>query len=160
MKRFFKKCAVLSLLMIFVTVFCSACGPETKIEHSEIMHEDALIVETVYTPSSHETTLEPSFGGSGLIGFGPSGIGMRIGSGIQISSSEVPEKFAVVFKCQHGKFIIHRKDIYQKLKDHENQTVDVSYQEVYRDTYEEVKGEKKVTQRVRIDYHFIDATLK
>ncbi|MDD3487426.1 MAG: hypothetical protein PHF35_03560 [Candidatus Moranbacteria bacterium] len=155
-----KSLSRLSIVLLLFVTWAVGCGPETKVEHSEVLHEDAVIIETVYTPSSHEPIIEPSFGGSGMIGFGPSGVGMRIGSGIQISSSEVPEQFAVVFRCQHGKFIVRKKAIYQKLKGHENQKVDVAYQEIYRDTYEEVNGVKKVTNRVLTGYHFIDATLK
>lgn len=153
----------------FVAVF--VCGivllstgcKEIKREFSDTLHEDAVIIETVYTPSRHNAEL-----GLTLIKTGPGPIGMDfggnfgivLGGGLQISSVTVPEKFAIVFKCQHGQFIITRKETYEKLKNHKGKTVDVAYREVYRTTYDTKDGEKQVVERVLVDYNFLTATLK
>jgi len=119
-------------------------------------------METVYTPSKHELGLGVTAikigGGLGVDFSGDLGLG--IGSRLQVSSSEVPEKFAVVFKCKHGKFIVERKEIYEKLKGKDGRNVDISYTEVYRTTYEKKDGKEYVSNRVLTKYHLVDATLK
>ena len=134
---------------------------DVRREFSDTLHEDAIVVETVHTPSRHQTGL-----GFTAIKTGPFGMdfggdfGLRIGGGMQISSTTIQEKFAVVFKCQHGKFIIHRKDVYEKLKDHTGETVVVAYREIYRTTYVMKDDKKEVVGRILMDYDFLDATLK
>lgn len=150
----------LNLMMVHGLVILLAGCQEVKQEFSEALHEDAVIENVVYTPSQHEPRVEPSFGGSGAIGFGPNGVGIRIGNGIQFTSVTVPEKFAVVFRCQHGQFIISRKKVYEKFKDHKDKTVDVVYREVYRTTYNTQDGKKRVVARELVDYDFLGAKLK
>jgi len=136
---------------------------DVRQEFSGTLHEDAVIADAIYTPSHHDTEL-----GLTAIKTGPAGLdfggnfGLRIGGGLQISSVTVPEKFAVVFKCAHGEFVISRKEIYEKFKNHKGAAVDVSYREEYRSTYEQVEKnlDKQVVERVLVDYDFIDATLK
>lgn len=156
-----KKFAFWACLM-FVLFFFGCDRVET--EQSKIIHEDALIMETVYTPSRHDTDLglRAIGSGAGTIGIDFGGnVGIGIGSGLQISSVEIPEKFAVVFKCQHGKFIVERKEVYKKLKGQDGKAVDVSYTEVYRTTYKKQDdGKEHVIKRVLIKYHFIDAAVK
>src|SRR3989344_176073 len=143
-----------------LTFFLAACQ-EVKQEFSDTLHEDAAIVEAVYTPSRHDSQV-----GLTAIKTGPMGIdyggnfGIRVGGGLQISSVTVPKKFAVVFKCQHGQFIISRKEVYEKFKDHKDKTVDVAYREVYRTTYDTKDGQKQVVARELVDYDFLDATFK
>ncbi len=127
---------------------------------SEVLHETAVVVDLVYTPSTHETVLEPSLAGRGL-GIGLSGgIGLRIGNGLQITDVEVPPEYAVVFQCQHGKFIVQHKEVYDKLLEHEGDTVDVAYQEVYREVYESKDGKDTVLSRTLTMYDFLDATIQ
>lgn len=151
----------------FVTVF--VCGivllligcQEVKREFSDTLHEDAVIIETVYTPSRHNSELGLTLIKTGPIGMDFGGnFGIRLGSGLQISSVTVPEKFAIVFKCQHGQFIITRKEVYEKLKNHKGKAVDVAYREIYRTTYETKSGKKQVVERVLVDYNFLAVTLK
>ena len=133
---------------------------DVRREFSETLHEEAVIENVVYTPSKHESRVEPSIGGSGAIGFGPSGIVIRMGKSIQITNVTVPEKFALGFRCQHGQFIISRKEVYEKFKDHKGNMVDVTYHEVYKTTYDTKDGEKQVVARELTDYNFLNATLK
>ena len=149
-----------AVLVCGVTLLLAGCQ-EVEQEYSETLHEDAAIVEAVYTPSRHDSQV-----GLTAIKTGPMGIdyggnfGLRLGGGLQISRVTVPEKFAVVFKCQHGQFIISQKEVYEKFKDHKGKTVDVAYREVYRTTYDTKDGEKQVVDRALVDYDFLDATLK
>jgi hypothetical protein len=133
-------------------------------EESQILHEDAMVVERIYSPSRHNTSVGLTAvkvgGGFGMDYRG--NMGCRIGNGLQISSSTVPEKYGVMFKCQHGSFTsqgsdVRHKNLYQRLKTGE--LVDVTYKEIYRTTYEDVKGTKKheVIERVLVDFDFLDA---
>ncbi len=131
---------------------------EIKTELSDILHEDATVSDVVYIPSRH---------GSGS-GIGPTfdmtGDG---GIGVAVTNVDVhiPEKYAVVFKCQHGKFIVEgtdkpHKSLWEKLS--EGQEVDVSYREVYKSVYDDVDGdgEKDLVSRALIKYDFLDAKPK
>lgn len=94
-----------------VVIFLAGCQ-EVRREYSDTLHEDAMIVETVYTPSRHDSKVGLTAFNAGLTGVDYSGnFGIRLGGGLQISSVTVPEKFAVVFKCQHGQFIISRREV-------------------------------------------------
>ena len=134
---------------------------EIKREFSETMHEDAIISEVVYTPSRHSIELGFTAFKAGSVGVDFSGdLGFRLGESLQVSSVKVPEKFAVVFKCQHGQFIISGKEVYDKLREHKSKMVEVAYREVYRTTYDTKGGKKQVIARELVDYDFLDATLK
>lgn len=123
----FKTLIGLSLL----TVMLGGCA---KTEYSAELTEPAEIMEVVYTPSQH---------GSGT-GMGMSMKGTMV---MTVNNVNIPEVFAVVFKCEHGKFIIQRRDIWEKAKI--GMKVTVHYREVYR-----------VTDKARslVKYDFIDFT--
>lgn len=103
-------------IAICVLIMLAGCY---KIEKSPVLTEEAEITEVVYTPSQH---------GSGT-GFGMTGKGTMV---MTTNSVNIPEVFAVVFKCKHGKFIIKRKDVWQKAV--VGMKVSVRYQEVYKIT--------------------------
>jgi hypothetical protein len=151
-----------SLIICGILVTLVGCGDDIRTENSEVMKETAIVLELICTPATRKEVIEPSFVGSGMIGFGPSGVGLRVGSGVQISSVGNPAEYAVVFRCQHGEFIVQRKDTYDKFKDCRGDTVEVSYQEVYRVTYgqKDHKSPPIAVERVLVKYHFIDAKLK
>ena len=89
-----------------------------------------------------------------------------VGLGLTFTEVDIPEKYAVVFRCQHGKFIVDSnqekaKEMWGRLKT--NQEVTVSYQEVYEENYlvnstwwgkEE---NRTLKSRKLLKYHFIDA---
>lgn len=150
-----------SVAVASLTLFLLAGCQEVVREYSEVLHEDALIVSVVHTPASHESQLGLTAFKGGPFGMDYSGnFGLRIGGGLQISESEVPEKFAVVLQCQHGEFVIARKDLYQQLDGHEGQTVDVAYREIYRTTYETNEGKKQIVDRVLTKYDFLGVSFK
>ncbi len=123
---------VLVLLLLLVALGCDL--PRT--EYSKDLEEPATVCETVYTPATHGESFGPTISLSGKIGFASVDV-------------DTQESFAVVFKCQHGKFIVKRKDIWEKLKSGDNVTVK------YREVYRVVEGSKPVLT----DYDFIDAIL-
>lgn len=167
---------VLLVLSVFVLgLFLTSCGPER--ERSGNLHEKAVIVSMIYSPSIHETKLTSTamgvggkYGGMGVDYNGNEG--MRVGKHMQITSTTVPEQYGVVFQCQHGTFTIQgpgtindntiskHKILYDKLNGHIRDTVDVIYKEIYDVTYDKDKSGKKVEiSRVLVDLDFIDAQL-
>jgi hypothetical protein len=133
---------------------------ETKTEYSATLYENAFVSDAVYTPSKHETEIGVTAFDGGLMGVDYGGnAGIQIGGGMQISSVTVPEKFAVVFKCAHGKFIVQKASVYDQLKSAIGKTVKVAYREVYRVTYDDVDGTTKVIARELADYDFLSATV-
>ena len=103
------------VVVILCAVLISSCY---HYEQSEVLTERAEVVEVVYTPAQHGTGVGPAFN-------------MQTGQmAIAITSVDIDEVHAVVFACAHGKFIIHRKDVWQRAK--LGDQVLVQYREVYR----------------------------
>jgi len=142
------------------------CGcKDVKREKSAVLHEEAKVITAIYTPSRHETNLSPSLTNSdSIVGMGFDGsVGIKVG-GLVISSNEVPENFGVLFQCQHGSFTSQGSDprhkaLYEKFKNWEGKKVDVTYQEIYRVTYDDKDkdGKKEEVERVLVDFDFLDA---
>lgn len=152
---------MMRVVSVCMALFLLAGCQEVVREHSEVLREDALIVSVVHTPASHKSELGLTAFKGGPFGMDYSGdIGIRIGGGLQISESRVPEKFAVLLRCEHGEFLIERRTLYQQLKGREGQWIDVSYREIYRTTYETKDGERQIVSRVLTEYDFLDAALK
>lgn len=131
-------------------------------EYSEVKHEDAQVVDVVYAPERHGSDIAPSVGMTS---------GGDLAMGITSVSVDIPEEYAVVFKCQHGKFIEKRKgkDLWKRLQ--EGQEVDVSYREIYDSSYEAEgnfwdafvqtpKPNAKKISKNFVKYDFIDAQPK
>ncbi len=165
------------VLSVFVLgFFLTSCGPER--EQSANMYEKAVIVNMIYTPSKHDVHLGTTMmgdmnnplGGVDMNGDKGIVIGKMNGQTVQVSESTIPEKFGVVFQCQHGTFTIQGdgtknnqvskyKILYDKLNGHIGDTVNVIYQEIYEVTYEKKNDKKVETKRVLVDLDFIDAQL-
>src|SRR3989344_829920 len=121
------------LLIIILSLNCK----ETRYESSEILYEDATIMNTLYTPSTHRTELGfgPTINMDGDIEFRP-----------KITSVTTPENFAVIFECQHGGFISQGSDnrhklLFERFKRRAGAKVEVSYKELYRCVYEDTTGD-------------------
>jgi hypothetical protein len=134
-----KKYAIFPVLFVLVVIGCET----EKEELSNVMTESAIVADTIFMPSQH---------GSG------SGTTYSMSSGhIGISSVDVdiPEKYAIVFECEHGKFVIERmpdaREMWKNLR--KGQSVKVYYQEKFRRIYEKDKQIKSSL----IGYHFIRA---
>jgi len=121
-------------------------------EFSGALHEEATVVETIHTPAKHEMHVRPKIG--------PSFGAIPIGSGLEISSSTIPETFGVMFRCQHGEFVVHRKELYDTLLAHKGKRVLVSYREVYTASYRGNGPYQKLVSRTLVKYDFLDAKLK
>lgn len=140
---------------------------EIRIEESSVLHEDATVTEKIYSPSRHDPELgftAVKMGNSFGVDYGGN-FGLSIGGGLQISSSEVPENYGVVFRCKHGSFTSQgsddrHKNLYNKLET--NQLADVTYKEIYRATYEDIENSRnhKLTSRVLTGFDFLDAQPK
>jgi hypothetical protein len=133
------------LVLAIVAAFLVGCDVErTEYENSGIMTESATVVDLVYMPKNHGSSIGPT-------------IDMNLRFGVALSDVDMPEKYAIVFECQHGKFVVEHdqvkmKGLYQML--HRDQKVIVTYQEVYEVTK---KGGEIVTPRKLVKFHFIDA---
>lgn len=119
---------------------------ETRQEESPTLFEDAVVTEVVYSPSRHGSGVGPTLD---LTGSG--------GIGIAITSVDIPEKFAVVFQCQHGKFIVERKELWERLK--EGQKVTIAYKELYVSVYDDKNkdGQKELVSKKLVKLDFLDA---
>jgi hypothetical protein len=129
-------------LIVLALVLLAGCY---RTERTGIMHEDASVEDTIFQPSQHGSGTAYDLTGKG---------------GLSVTSVDIPEKYALIFKCQHGKFVIQGtgeryKALWKRLS--KGQKVDVSYQEVYR-VYKSDDG--KQPGRVLEKYDFLDATVK
>lgn len=147
---------IIHIFVILLVSFASGCEYDTsEIVESEVLHEDAEVVDVVYTPSRHgsNTELVPTFDFEGNVNFA-----------LTTVTVSIPEKYAVVFRCQHGKFIVEGTDQQHKKlwsRFTGGEKVDVSYKEVYRKTYHVVDKERTLIKPPElIDYDFLDAVLK
>ena len=168
---------VLVLSVFVLGFFLTSCGPVR--EQSGDLREKGVVVNLIYTPSKHEMHLGKTMmndynnplGGVDMQGNKGIVVGNINGETVQISSSTIPEKYGVVFQCEHGRTFCIQGDnnegdvskykiLYDKLNGHVNDSVYITYQEVYEVTYEKNDAGKKVeTKRVLVDLDFIDAQL-
>jgi hypothetical protein len=157
-----KKLLLLSTAILFL-VGCS----NTKTEYSEVLHEKAVIVTLIYSPSEHRTELTNTAFNTNdddIIGTDWNGdLGIKVSKNYQLTSTTIPEKYGVVFQCQHGTFTVEgseqkHKILYNKLKKNVGDTTNVIYKEEYLVTYDD-KDEKKVVSRQLTGMDFVDAQL-
>lgn len=125
--------ALCAVALAAAIVFLGGC-PE--FEESSELTEPAKVLQLCYSPGSHGT-----------------GVGLTTGGDIAVVPVTVEPSWAVVFECQHGRFVIedvgrdsraHR--LWGRLK--EGQSVSVRYREVYSVS----KGVKTFSK-----YRFVDA---
>ena len=107
----------MKLIGVSALIVIVLLGGRAKTEYSQELTENAEITEVVYTPSQHGSGVSPGISSKGTMV-------------MSFTSINIPEVFAVVFKCGHGKFIIKRKDVWEKAKI--GMHVTVRYREVYR----------------------------
>jgi len=151
------------LLALVVFAVCG-CGPRKERVESELLKEQAVVVTTIFTPSRHDIGLGFTVlgeGEAGELGMDFNGnVGIGIGDGVQISKSTIPEKYGVVFRCQHGEFVNERKMMYERFRNLAGARVEISYREIYEVTYDKGEdGKEKEVKRDLVDLDFIDAVL-
>lgn len=126
----------LKLTALFAILCLCGCG--TPDEFSETMTEAGEVYDVAFIPAGH--------GHDTAIGFNT---GKDGGMTITPIDVNIPERYAIVFKCQHGKFVIDgkkAKGLYQKLD--RGDKVTISYREVIR----VVDGKRSI-----VDLDFLDA---
>lgn len=122
------------LLLIITCIVVCGC---TKRHYGPELTEPAEVFETAFVPRGHGTG---------------AGIGISTSGNVSVVSSniDIPERYAVVFKCQHGKFVIdgqRGEDLYKRFQ--RGDKVLVRYCEVI-ETHD---GEARA-----VDLHFLGAT--
>lgn len=140
---------ILGVFVLGTTLGLAGCQEE-RIEYSPVLHEEAKVVDAIYIPSKH---------GSGM------SVSMNLDDGSispGITSIDIKEKYAVIFKCQHGKFIIEGTDEpYKKLweKMTAGEKVKISYKEKYYSVYDDTNndGTNELIEKKLIKYDFLDA---
>lgn len=115
-------------------IFLVGCMPPVETTH--VLTEKAKVLQTCYNPGTHGT-----------------GVGFTSGGDVAFVSTTIQPKYAIVFECQHGRFIIEDEGkgsraakLWERLK--EGQEVLVQYQE----EYVKEDGKRKV-----VGYKFVDA---
>lgn len=137
MKNLVEERKVKHAILLLIPLALLGCE---KLEYSDVLTEKGTVSETIYTPSSHGTGMGWSFGGKN----GPKPV---------VTSISVPSKYAIVFECAHGKFVVENEGdgskahgLWKRLK--KGQEVTIKYREVYVVTE---------TERHLKDYDFVDA---
>jgi len=125
-------------LSLGLLLFLASYGPTYTWETSDLLKEDAKVVCLIHTPSHHHSDINVGINMDGGLTFTPISI-------------NIPEKFGVVFECQHGKFTVYREELFDKLT--LMQEVTISYKEIWRKQW----TDNKVTEIRLIKYDFIDA---
>lgn len=102
-------------------VILSGCIPRD--EYSENKTEQAVVLALSYSPEQHGSSsgIAITSNGNGGMGVGPS-----------FGSVDIDESYAVVFKCQHGTFVVRdekAKHLFSKVRS--NEDVTLTYREVY-----------------------------
>lgn len=124
---------IIALTILSVALY--GCLPETKM--GEQLKEDGEVYDTCFIPKGHGSDTAIGFNTSGDISVTPINI-------------DIPARYAIVFKCQHGKFVIdgdRGEALYKKLS--KGDIVKIKYCEKL------LKLENGTWHA--IDLHFIDA---
>lgn len=133
----------LLVLGVLLAVGCDDVRQERSVEKTE----SANVVDLCYMPANH---------GEGLgVGTGFTSNG-EMAVSVTPVSVDIPAKYAVVFECQHGKFVIENdqakaREMWGRLK--RDQKVTVRYKEVWDVKYEENKEVSRAFKK----FDFIDA---
>jgi len=115
----FSSCLVAMLML-------TGCdGTSVRYETSQIMHEEAIVEDAIYSPGIHGRA---------------DGVGIDMELNIQVTSTtiHVPPKYNVVFTCQHGRFVTDKEEIWKKVK--KGGRVDLAYVEKRKLTVETRNG--------------------
>lgn len=136
MKKYINVKTTTALAVASVALFTGCCS---KTEYGVNLTEPAEVYDTCFVPKGH--------GSDVAVGYSTAGKGEVIITPIDVN---IPERYAVVFKCQHGKFVIdgeRGEACYKKLENGDHVTV------TYCEKFEVTKNTTNC-----IGLHFIDAT--
>ncbi len=113
-----------ALLTIALLTGCTDWGP--------VVTEPAEVDSLAFVPEGHGT-----------------GTGFSSSGNVAVTFVDVPARYAVVFRCQHGKFVVQgaderHKNLWQRLREHDPVTV-YFRQEVGGTGLDFVNAEKRAT---------------
>jgi len=154
-----KLLGILTIGLLFV-----GCA-DTEIERTGVLREKAVVVALIHSPSEHHTELTRTAydHGTGITATDYNGnTGYKLNEHLQVTTTEITEKFGIAFQCQHGTFTVEGDQtkhmvLYNKLSQSVGDTVTVLYKEFYELTYEKVNGKRTLVNRSLYDIDFIDA---
>jgi len=123
-----------SCIVLLVVLGCRDIRKESSI----VLHEVAVVDGLIYSPSHHSSSMD---------------VGITTGGNLSLTptSVSIPERHGVVFKCQHGKFYIESKSLWEDLSQGDHVIID--YQELFKVEY---KDGKEITREL-YDLHFLGA---
>jgi hypothetical protein len=133
---------IMCILLLIVPFIFMGCKHH-EIMYSKVLEEPAVVYDTVYFSGSH---------GSG-IGVGPV-VGGEGGIGISVVSVDIEPMWSIIFKCQHGKFVVEGsseryKALYEALERNDKVTV------IYREKLDVLKDGKDILEQHLIGYDFL-----
>jgi hypothetical protein len=152
-----------NLFLILATIALVGCK-DTEMLTTGILKEKAVVVTLIHSPSEHNTELtQTAFHNGDIMGTDINGNqGIKVGKNMQLTTTEIPERFGVAFQCEHGTFTIEGSEskhrvLYNKLSREVGDTVTILYKEIYMLTYETKDKERKLISKVLTKLDFIDA---
>jgi hypothetical protein len=152
-----------NLFLILATIAFVGCK-DTEMLTTDILKEKAVVVTLIHSPSEHNTELtQTAIHNGDMMGTDMNGNqGIKVGNNMQLTTTEIPERFGVAFQCQHGTFTIEGSEtkhrvLYNKLSREVGDTVTILYKEIYMLTYETKDKERKLISKVLTKLDFIDA---
>jgi hypothetical protein len=108
-------------IVALVGVVLALAGCKYQVtKYGPTLTENATVADLAYVPSGHG-----------------SGVGISMKGDLSVSSVNIPERYAVVFQCSHGKFVLEGsqyKDLWHRLS--KDQAVTIHYREVLDCTQE------------------------
>lgn len=100
--------------VVFALLLTTACNSRS---YSQDLYEDGEVIGSTFMPANHGSATGVSSKGS-----------------LVVSSVEIPAVYAVVFKCEHGQFVVQGegeryKQLWEQLP--QGTKVDIVYREIY-----------------------------
>lgn len=136
--------------LVIIALLISSCSFE-KTEYSQLMTEPALVVDSIYSPSTHESSVKTNL----EYRFDWWDGDYRLMPVTRPTIVTVPPKYAIIFQCPHGKFVIDSQENGERLwrKLTPGQRVVIHYREIFKVKYDD----GKCLYRNLCGYDFIDA---
>lgn len=101
-----------TMILALTSAACLLVGC-MRLESGPELTERATVADLPYVPAGHG-----------------SGMGLSMKGDLSVSSVDIPARYAVVFECQHGRFVVEREDLWRRL--HVGQAVTIRYRELYK----------------------------
>lgn len=127
--------------LLMAAILIPGCGPD--LEYSEPKTEPGRVAKLIFVPSGHGDDVAV-------------GVNTGKGGGVTVTpvSIDIPQRYGIVFECQHGTFAVEGDKwvgLWKSLK--EGQEVTIQYREVYEVDLAKPKSERKFRK-----YDFLGVT--